>query len=288
METLNEYLNRKYCKATADKYGKDIARYLETSGSGQNGRYADIMDYIGMLRSRYANARTIRGILASVKAYYSWLCHVGIREDNPAKSIVLKDRTCRDVQLQDLFTPEELEALLHRPERYGLHVVRNEVLMSLLVYQALTPREISALRVPDIDLRGGTVQVAALPGSNGRKLPLKPQQVMLLLTYLRETRPKLLKGKGSEALVIGKRGNGYRPDEVTGHVSDRYRDEYAPRKVTPLRIRQSVIANLLAAGHDLRVVQVFAGHKSLSATEQYRQTATAALREQIRQHHPIR
>ena len=288
METLQAYLNRRYCKATADKYAKDIARYLEASGAGQTACYADIMDYIGLLRIRYANARTIGGILASVKAYYSWLCHTGIREDNPAKSIVLKDRINRDVQLQDLFSPEELEALLHFPERFYLHVVRNEVLMGLLVYQALTPREISALRVPDIDFRAGTIQVAAQPGSNGRKLPLKPQQVILLLTWLQETRPKLLKGKGHEALVIGQRGNGYLPGEITGHVNSRYRDVYAPRKVTPLRIRQSVIANLLAAGHDLRVVQVFAGHKSLSTTEQYPQTATAALREQIRQHHPIR
>lgn len=288
METLNQYLNRRYCKDTVQKYETDIVRYLKATGHGQDACYADIMDYIGMLRSRYTNARTIRGILASVKAYYNWLCHTGIREDNPAKSIVLKDRINRDVQLQDLFSPEELEALLRFPERFYLHVARNEVLMSLLVYQALTPREISALRVSDIDFRGGTVQVAAQPGSNGRKLPLKPQQVMLLLTYLHQSRPQLLRGKESEALVIGQRGNGYLPDEITGHVSSRYRGLYGPRKVTPLRIRQSVIANLLAAGHDLRVVQVFAGHKSLSATEQYRQTATAALREQIRQHHPIR
>lgn len=288
MEALKQYLAHRYCRTTADKYAKEISRYLEETEHGQTACYADIMDYIGLLRTRYENKATIRGILASVKAYYAWLCHTGMRTDNPAKGIVLKDRICRDVQLQELFTAAELEGLVEHPERYGLHVHRNRVLMGLLIYQALTPTEISVLRVTDIDFSGGTVQVAAAGRSNGRKLSLKPQQVVLLLDYLHHTRPKLLGDKQSDLLVIGKRGNGYTTDEITGHVSDRYRGLYAPRKVTPLRIRQSVIANLLAAGHDLRVVQVFAGHKNPSSTERYKQDHTAALKEQIRQYHPIR
>ncbi|WP_084097110.1 site-specific integrase [Cyclobacterium lianum] len=51
-------------------------------------------------------------------------------------------------------------------------------------------------------------------------------------------------------------------------------------------MRQSVITNLLRAGHDLRIVQVFAGHKYPSATEKYKQAQLEELNKQIQRHHP--
>jgi cytosine/adenosine deaminase-related metal-dependent hydrolase len=44
---------------------------------------------------------------------------------------------------------------------------------------------------------------------------------------------------------------------------------------------------LLKSGNDLRIVQVFAGHKSPSATEKYRQTQVEELKQQIVKHHPL-
>ncbi|WP_158857071.1 hypothetical protein [Lunatibacter salilacus] len=48
------------------------------------------------------------------------------------------------------------------------------------------------------------------------------------------------------------------------------------------------IANLLKRGNDLRIVQVFAGHKYPSATEKYKQANVEALQAAINQYHPIK
>jgi len=53
-------------------------------------------------------------------------------------------------------------------------------------------------------------------------------------------------------------------------------------------IRQSVIANLLKQGHDLRIVQAFSGHKYPSTTERYKQNDVVALQQQINVFHPMR
>ena len=55
----------------------------------------------------------------------------------------------------------------------------------------------------------------------------------------------------------------------------------------PLKIRQSVIAHLLKSGNDLRVVQVFAGHKRAAATEEYKQTGLEELKAVIDKLHPL-
>jgi integrase/recombinase XerD len=77
-------------------------------------------------------------------------------------------------------------------------------------------------------------------------------------------------------------------EDITKHVKRSYQGHYSPRKVNCLSIRQSVITNLLKAGKDLRLVQVFAGHKYPSATEKYRQSNIEALKTAVQQYHPMR
>ncbi len=44
---------------------------------------------------------------------------------------------------------------------------------------------------------------------------------------------------------------------------------------------------MLKEGKDLRVVQVFAGHKKISSTEKYKQTAIDELKAAIHKYHPL-
>ena len=150
------------------------------------------MSYIGILRTRYSNASTLNRILAGIKAYYDFLCYTNQRSDNPARSIKLRDKRSRDIQLQDLFATEELEALLNRPERYNNLAHRNRVLISLLIYQALLPGEMEALTVQDINLSTGSIYIKPTASTNKRELQLKPNQILLFYQYIHEIRPKLL------------------------------------------------------------------------------------------------
>ena len=59
-------------------------------------------------------------------------------------------------------------------------------------------------------------------------------------------------------------------------------------KIQPMRIRQSVIANLLKKENDTRIVQVFSGHRRASTTVQYKQTALEILQNAVNNYHPIR
>ena len=160
MDKLDEYLLSHYTEKTAAAYRREIGIYVSNSGKAEKHTYPEIVNYIGMLRTRYGNPKTINRILAGIKAYYSYLCFTGTRKDNPAKSIRLRDKRSRDIQLQDLFTTEELETLLTaKKERYAILGYRNRVLISLLVYQALKPGEIEVLECGEINLEEATVYI---------------------------------------------------------------------------------------------------------------------------------
>lgn len=244
--TLESYLQQHYSPGTIEIYTRDIEIYLSNCPAAATAVYRDITNYIGALRQRYKKPATLNRILSSIKVYYDWLCDEGIREDNPAKAVTLKDKRNRDVQLQDLFTTEELEQLFHRKERYSwLLVNRNKVLISLLIYQALLPQEAAALHIENINLVSGSIYIKATPKTNARTLSLRPNQVLLFHQYITEIRSRLLKNKTSGSLLIGIRGEPMPAEDITKHVKRSFKNMYPGRKVNAQTIRQSVIANLL-------------------------------------------
>jgi integrase/recombinase XerD len=286
--SLEEYLQERHTAKTAEAYRREIEAYLQSFPKARTAVYQDITAYLGILRKRYSNPKTLNRILCSIKAYYDFLNYTGKRKDNPARSIYLRDNTSRDIQLQDLFTEKELESLLERKERFNLLSYRNRVLTSLLIYQALLPTELENVTVNDINLDHGTIYIKGTSKTNSRELPLKPGQIMLLHQYIFEVRSKLNKNPLEERLLIGSRGNPMPSEDITKHVKRSFKGKFKGRTVNVMTIRQSVITNLLKAGNDLRIVQVFAGHKYPSATERYKQTNVEALQTAINQHHPIR
>jgi integrase/recombinase XerD len=282
---IEKYLQEHYTKQTAKAYVREIEIFITNNPNSKKYTYADVVNYIGALRNKYNNAKTINRILSSIKAYYS---SSNQRKDNPTKAIKLRDKISRDIQLQDLFTLDELEQLLTiKQERYTALEHRNKVLMSLLIYQGLQPRELASIKLSDINLQEATIFIQASNNTNSRILPLKANQILLFQYYQTDVRNKLLKETISDKFLVGIRGNEYTEIDITSHIKHNYKDIFTNRKVNAKTIRQSVITNLLKQNNDLRIVQVFAGHKYTSTTERYKQNDVELLQAAVNKYHPL-
>jgi integrase/recombinase XerD len=284
---IDNYLQKHYSPDTAKAYKREIEIYLSNYPAAVTANYKDLINYIGLLRMRYSKAATVARIVSSLKVYYDYLCSEGIRNDNPSKAIHLKDKQSRDIQLQDLFTTEELDNLLNRKERFTNLYYRNRVLISLLIYQALHPREMETINLQDIDLVTGSIYIKPTFKTNARTLQLKPNQILLFHQYITEIRNKLLAGNASNALLIGIRGGAMPGEDITKHIKRSFKELYPSRKVNAQTIRQSVITNLLKQGHDISLIQAFAGHKYPSTTERYKQSEIETLQAAVNKYHPL-
>jgi len=284
---FTEYLNERVAPSTSKRYQREVRLFSSYQSSKnqsiQSTTYTDIMNYIGQLRKEKKN---VVCSLYGIKKYCEYLVTIGVRKDNPSRSIKLKDKTSREIQLQDFFTTQELEQLLERKERYSLLKNRNKLIVSLLIYQGLTNGEIKSLELKDIDLEQGTIYIKQGRRTNSRSLKLKAKQVYWLMNYVEKDRVSLLKEE-TEILIINQKGKAETGEGIS-YLVETMRSMFPERKLNAKTIRQSVITNLLKQGKDLRLVQAFAGHKYPSTTEKYKQSQVEELKLEILKYHPLK
>lgn len=276
---LQEYLEQNLQKSTVKNYLYEINKFTLLNRNTEHYNYKNVMEYVETIRKNYEPASITR-ILSALKKYYDYLVNTGIRKDNPARAIQLRDIKKKPIQLQDLFTDNELQKLLEpRKERYQLLAKRNQIIMGLLVHQALKIGEIIQIKTTDIFLEKAQINITGTTQTNNRTLPLKAEQILLFYNYLEN------RNHTSNYFLLNKLNSPITGEDINYLIST-YQNQFT-KKLTTITIRQSVITNLLTKGNDLRMVQEFAGHKYLDTTEKYKQTGIKALQNAIEKHHPI-
>ena len=295
LEAYKKHVKHKLQPPTIKTYTHNISQFCNslnyTLKSLNTVEYKTIIKYIGEKRKEVSTS-TLNTILQSLKSYFDYLAQTNQRVDNPARSIFLKDLKSRDIQTQDLFSVKELELLLKRKERYIVLKNRNLLIISLLIYQGLKTSEIKDLSINDVDFKEATIYIKERKTTNSRTLKLNGNQVVYLMNYLNFEREKLQK-KESNILFLSKLGNAENGEGIqyllqsSRHLFETKDNTKRHRKLNPTTIRQSVIFNLLNQGHDLRIVQVFAGHKTPTSTERYKQTHLEELKKQVLKFHPL-
>jgi integrase/recombinase XerD len=286
---LKDYLLKNYSKTTLSSNLYMIRQFTDYTTGAETATYQDVLTYIAHLRKKNQHPKTIRNNLFAIKIYYRWLIGEGKRNDHPCQDLYLQDQINRSIDVENLYTKKQLEEFLETVKTKKQHMfLRDKTMVSLLVYQALTVLEISQLNVDDVNLDEGTIFIKGNIKNKSRSLNLQSSQIMLLHKYLQEGRVNLLKRKNKslkeEALILSENGTRIQQHAISRQINY-HRQQH--ERMTPMKIRQSVIAHLLKSGNDLRVVQVFAGHRRAASTEEYKQTGLEELKNAINKHHPL-
>lgn len=285
-QNFEQFLLERYTPQTTKSYLFAVNHFLNLNPKAKRYKYHNIVSYMETVSQRQANPQYRVKILSAIKKYYDYLVMIGYRADHPCKRLNIKVNHNQSVQLQDLFSSEELQLFLNRENRYQFIDTRNTVILSLLIYQGLASEEITKLDVKDIDLDKGTIYIKASSNLNRRTLELKPKQMIPFKSYIDEIRPKMLMGK-TDKLILNKLG---KPISVDGihSIFDQFKGLFPDRKPNPQAIRMSVICNWLNEKKlPLEQVQELAGHKWPGTTEKYFKVDANAERELINKFFPF-
>ena len=264
MKTIETYLEENYSASGYKSHVFLIKRFRDYTPNYKTALLQDILHYLKKLRDQGKHPKTIRNHLHSVKIYYRYLQHTGQRKDHPCSKLQLKDKIDKTIKTAQLYSPEQLENYLQATTPY------KKLMVSLLIYQGLKTSEIIILKVNQINIEKAEITLY------NRTLPLQPKQIYLYLEHIKNKQKE-------DYLFITRRNNIYRTGEINEFIN---RSRPKEKQILPQKIRQSVIKNLLHK-NDIRIVQVFAGHKTSSTTQQYKTTHFEELKAQINQLHPL-
>jgi integrase/recombinase XerD len=251
------------------------------------------------------NPRTsMNRMLVALSYYFDYFISLNPEFSNPAKNIRLKNQTERIVH--DLLDIKELNMLYSSIEPKDPRSIRNKVIFGFLVFQGLSSRELHRLKLDDLKLRKGTIFISGdkastwKKGSTSREIRLEALQIIDLLEYVDNIRPRILAGTyrqlpgrkpASENII-------YKTDQllmsISGslelknsliHLFKNLKDKN-PKVKNAMQIRQSVISIWLQK-YNLRTVQYMAGHRFVSSTEYYKQINMEELRRKVCEFHPL-
>ncbi len=273
-----------HSKRTVQSYLHTIRMFLTTDPWGDEYKYADIIGYFEKVSKSHLHISTKKLRLVHLKKYYDFLVATNYRRDHPCERFYLDGMTDRSVIQSDLFSMEEMEAVLGMEHGWGGQPEKNKTVMSLLIYQGLTKNEVLKMRTSDIDMENGIIKIRANRKQLARELEIKPRQFAILHKYLNEEREKWLKEE-TDLLIINQYG---KAASIIRYTFEPFKQLYPDRKLEPSTIRESVISHWLNVQKiPMEQVTLMAGLKWISSVERYRHLLKEEEQEILKKFHPM-
>lgn len=270
MNFIERELTSRFTPETVTSYMYAIKRFLAQFPRAEQLTLSDIESYFVDLKIKGDSGEYRKATLAGIKALYDCYLELGMVREHPCRTYRISEKKPRGKNFGDFLSLEEMETLLRlKKERFRYVENRNKAMIGILIYQGLTSKELVELKVDSIDLDAGTVKIKGQGKNASRTLELKPSQMTVLMRYIEEDRKHLLKNSTTNKLFLGMRGTPMTTDALHEFIA-RLGGAFGGKEVSPKNIRRSVISYWLNVRKiPLEYVQVMAGNRYPSTTEQY-------------------
>jgi integrase/recombinase XerC len=272
---------------TARNYRREVGEFLrflkgEGVSSLQEIDRQVLTRYLLWLRAKgYAKA-SIRRRISELRSFFRYLVGQKIVESNPIEAISAPKVPQR---LPRYLKPEEIGAIMQAPDTSQPLGQRDRAILEILYATGMRISELVGLDVGTVEIARGEMMVRG-KGSKDRIVLLGRPAREALDLYLKEGRPRLLKGRRTSALCLNRSGERLSVRGVQSML-DRCARKAGLKWVTPHLFRHTFATHMLGGGADLRVVQELLGHVSLSSTQVYTHVSQRRAREVYMRSHPL-
>jgi integrase/recombinase XerD len=227
-----------------------------------------------------SNATVTRG-LASIKGFYSYLVASGAMETNPAKLIHLAKV---EKKLPQILSGREVELLLAQPKCTDPKGFRDKAMLELLYATGIRVSELISLNTEDVNLLAGFIRCES--GGKSRMIPLYPEAVKAIQTYMVQIRPSMIADPTETALFVNLSGDRMSRQGFWKIIKHYQQSANIQKDITPHTLRHSFAAHLLENGADLKSIQEMLGHSDISSTQIYAQIVKQNLKSVYNKFHP--
>jgi integrase/recombinase XerD len=280
-------VERGLARNSIEAYSRDLNRlvgFLKARGvkDWRESRAVHLRSYLSWLRGRGLSDRSIARNAVAVRQFYRFLEKERLLEENPVPGFLLRAAARK---LPHILGPDEVRKLLVQPDPAGPLGLRDQAMLELLYATGVRVSELISLQTHQVSLDGNYLTVRG-KGSKVRMVPFGKPARECLVRYLREARPKLLRGRASASLFLTRSGKGLTRQGFWKLLRQLTLAAGIEKRVSPHTLRHSFATHLLEGGADLRSVQSMLGHADISTTQIYTHLTRSHLKDVHRKFHP--
>jgi integrase/recombinase XerD len=271
---------------TVENYRRDLQRFAEFSEKQGRKKLSQVseLEIRSFLSAEFDRGQKGRSTARRLTALRMFFRHL-IREKEMKIDPTLKvDLPKLGRTLPKFLTCQEVEALMTQPDINNDLGRRDRAMLEMIYASGLRVSELVSMRLGDVHSERGYLKVLG-KGSKERLVPLGRSALECLQYYLTISRPRLAKGRTSDALFLSRRGAAMSRQQFFLLLKGYARGAKIPKEVSPHILRHSFATHLLNNGADLRSVQAMLGHADLATTQVYTHITPDRLRE-IHKFHP--
>ncbi len=246
----------------------------------------DLRAYLYDLSETKLNPASIRRKVASVRSFFRFLVRGKIIDSSPASGF-RAPRLAR-ARLPKFLFLDEITKLVGRPSDRGNPesrrlALRDCAILEMMYATGIRVSELVGLDLDDVNSASQWIRVLG-KGNKERIVPFGAPAAAALRAYL-SVRSGWVK-PGEKAVWLNARGTRLTTRAVRMIFDGVVRRAAFNRHVHPHMIRHTFATHLLDAGCDLRAVQEFLGHASLSTTQRYTHVTKQRLKAVYEKSHP--
>ena len=238
----------------------------------------DIEHFISSLN---LESSSISNYLSSFKTFYNYYIKIGMLKENP---VLLIDSPKLKKHLPTYLTIDEIDKLLNI-EIKDAFSARNKSLLELLYATGLRISELVNLEFKNIDLNDCIVRIMG-KGSKERIVPINDTAIKYLKIYVKDYRHCLVKKEQNNYVYLNNHGKKMTRQGVFKMLKKRTLESNIKKDVSPHTLRHSIATHMLENGADLRIIQEFLGHESISTTQIYTHLSNQKLKSDYMEYFP--
>ena len=243
----------------------------------------DFLEYVHDLgMSAHSQAR----ILSGIKAFYRYMLHESLLEDDPT-ALIEGPRLGR--KLPDTLAYHEIEKLLGAIDLSSPEGGRNRAMLEVLYSSGLRVSELVGMKINNLYFDTGFIRVVG-KGNKERLVPIGRDAMKYTTLYLEKIRGfpphKEPQAVDSVYVFLNRHGRKLSRVMVFTIIKNLAKAIGLGKAISPHTFRHSFATHLLEGGADLRAVQEMLGHESITTTEIYTHLDRDYLRQVIQEFHP--
>ena len=280
IQTYSEYLifQKGLSPNTVDSYISDLKKlslYLQDSEISQQSienYFLDISDF------NYSTS-TKKRFHSSIKNFLKYL-----DEEENILQIKLSELRLKSIRkLPEVLSIEDIEKMINAYKHDDFLNSRNKTIIDVLYSTGCRVSELCNINLSDLDLVDNSLKLKG-KGSKQRIVPIGSELKVNLLKYLK-IRENFINSKG-EPLFLTKSRNNLDRTAVFRIIKSTALKASLDNNIHDHRLRHSEATHMHEGGCDLRTVQEFLGHSSVSTTQIYTKVTKEFLEEAFLESHP--